>query len=174
MVESGKSNILLRYKNCSRIRMSYLTGEFECKLDAKGRMMIPTGLKKQLPGADSEGLVINRGLEKYLVIYTKTEWDKKLDELSKLNEYDRNAVKFVRYFTAGATVLVPDASGRITLPKNLMDQAGITSEVVLTCMLNKVEVWDKKAHQEMINNEPENFAELAEQVMGNKGRGSNE
>jgi MraZ protein len=154
--------------------MSYLTGEFECKLDAKGRMMIPTGLKKQLPEADSEGLVINRGLEKYLVIYTKAEWDKKLDELSKLNEYDRKSLQFIRYFTAGATNLQPDAAGRVLLPKNLLDHAGITSDVVLTTMLNKIEVWDKRAHQEMINNEPENFAELAEEVMGNKGRGRNE
>jgi MraZ protein len=154
--------------------MSYLTGEFDCKLDAKGRMMIPAGLKKQLPEADSEGLVINRGLEKYLVIYTKKEWDKKLDELSKLNEYDRKSLQFIRYFTAGATNLVPDAAGRVNLPKNLLDHAGITGDVVLTCMLNKVEVWDKKAHQEMINNEPENFAELAEEVMGNRGKGRDE
>lgn len=154
--------------------MPYLTGEFECKLDAKGRMMIPTGLKKQLPEADAEGLVINRGLEKYLVIYTKTEWDKKLDELSKLNEYDRKSLQFVRYFTAGATSLMPDTAGRVNLPKNLLDYAGITGEVVLNCMLNKVEVWDKAAHQQMISNEPENFAELAEEVMANKGRGRNE
>jgi MraZ protein len=154
--------------------MSYLTGEFDCKLDAKGRMMIPAGLKKQLPEADSEGLVINRGLEKYLVIYTKKGWDKKLDELSKLNEYDRKSLQFIRYFTAGATNLVPDAAGRVNLPKNLLDHAGITGDVVLTCMLNKVEVWDKKAHQEMISKEPENFAELAEEVMGNRGRGRDE
>jgi MraZ protein len=154
--------------------MSYLTGEFDCKLDAKGRMMIPAGLKKQLPEAESEGLVINRGLENYLVIYTKKEWDKKLDELSKLNEYDRKAIKFVRYFTGGATVLQPDAAGRVNLPKNLLDYAGISSDVVLTCMLNKVEVWDKKAHQEMISNEPENFADLAEEVMAGKERGRDE
>jgi MraZ protein len=154
--------------------MSYLTGEFDCKLDAKGRMMIPAGLKKQLPEADAEGLVINRGLEKYLVIYTKKEWDKKLDELSKLNEYDRKSLQFIRFFTAGATNLLPDSAGRVNLPKSLLDFAGITGEVVLSCMLNKVEVWDKKAHQEMINNEPENFAELAEEVMGNKGRGRDE
>ncbi|OOQ58040.1 division/cell wall cluster transcriptional repressor MraZ [Mucilaginibacter pedocola] len=150
--------------------MSYLTGEYECKLDAKGRMMIPAGLKKQLPEADAEGIVINRGLEKYLVIYTKKEWDKKLDELSKLNEFDRNAVAFVRYFTAGATTLIPDSAGRINFPKNLMQHAGITTDVVLTCMLNKIEVWDAAAHKAMIANEPENFAELAELVMGNKKR----
>ncbi|TWR27925.1 division/cell wall cluster transcriptional repressor MraZ [Mucilaginibacter achroorhodeus] len=154
--------------------MSYLTGEFECKLDAKGRMMIPAGLKKQLPEADTEGLVINRGLEKYLVIYTKTEWDKKLDELSKLNEYDRKVNQFVRYFTGGATTVEPDAAGRINLPKGLMEYAGITGEVVLTCMLNKVEIWDKKAHQQMLSDEPENFADLAEEVMVKRGKGGNE
>ncbi len=154
--------------------MSYLTGEFNCKLDAEGRMMIPSDLKKQLPEAEKEGLVINRGLENYLVIYTKREWDKKLDELSKLNEYDRKAIQFVRYFTAGATNLQPDGTGRVNLPKNLLDYAGITNEVVLTCMLNKVEVWDKKAHEKMISNEPENFAALAEEVMANKGRGRDE
>src|SRR3954464_15560063 len=120
--------------------MSNFLGEFDCKLDAKGRMMIPAGLKKQLPEADSEGLVINRGLEKYLVIYTKKEWDKKLDELSKLNEYDRKSLQFIRFFTAGATNLLPDSAGRVNLPKNLLHFAGITGEVVLSCMLNKVEV----------------------------------
>ena len=55
--------------------MSHFLGEFDCKLDAKGRMMIPSSLKKQLPEAEREGLVINRGFEKHLVIYTKKEWD---------------------------------------------------------------------------------------------------
>ena len=96
--------------------MPYLTGEFECKLDAKGRMMVPAGLKKQLPGADSEGLVINRGFEKYLVIYTKKEWDNKLDELSKLNQYEKKNIEFIRYFTRGATELTLDSTGRVNLP----------------------------------------------------------
>lgn len=150
--------------------MSYLTGEYECKLDAKGRMLIPSGLKKQLPEADSEGLVINRGLENYLVIYTKKEWEKKLDELSKLNEYDKKSIQFVRIFTAGATNMMPDSAGRLNLPKNLLDHAGISTDIVLTCMLNKIEVWDSKAHKVMMANEPENFAELAQEVMGNKRR----
>lgn len=150
--------------------MSYLTGEYECKLDAKGRMMIPVALKKQLPEAETEGLVINRGLENYLVIYTKKEWDKKLDELSKLSEYDRKAVSFVRAFMAGATTVIPDGAGRINFPKNLLEYAGISNDVVLTSMLNKVEVWDEKAHKAMRANEPENFAELAEEVMGTKKR----
>lgn len=153
--------------------MSYLTGEFECKLDTKGRMMIPAGLKKKLPEAESEGLVINRGFKKYLVIYTKKEWDKKLDELSKLNQYETKNIEFIRYFTRGATELYPDTIGRVNLPQLLLDYAGIGSDVVLTCQLNKIELWDKKAHQAMIESEPENFAELAEQVMGDKRKEGN-
>jgi MraZ protein len=66
--------------------------------------------------------------------------------------------------------LAPDAAGRVLLPKGLLDFAGIGNDVVLVCVLNKIEVWDKAAHTEMINNEPDNFAELAEQVMGSKAR----
>jgi MraZ protein len=148
--------------------MSYLIGEFECKLDTKGRMMIPAGLKKQLPEAESEGLVINRGFKKYLVIYTKQEWDKKLDELNKLNQYETKSIEFIRYFTRGATELIPDSTGRVNLPQLLLDYAGIKNDVVLTCQLNKIEVWDKATHREMIENEPADFASLAEEVMGTK------
>ena len=148
--------------------MSYLNGEFECKLDNKGRMMIPAGLKKQLPEADKETLVINRGFKKYLVIYTKSEWDKKLDELNKLNKYETKNIEFIRYFTRGATELTLDAAGRVNLPQGLLDYAGITGDVVLNSMLNTVEMWDKAAYNAMIDSEPENFAALAEEVMGDK------
>ena len=152
--------------------MSYLIGEFECKLDTKGRMMIPAGLKKKLPEAESEGLVINRGFKKYLVIYTKKEWDKKLDELNKLNQYETKSIEFIRYFTRGATELIPDSTGRVNLPQLLLDYAGIKSDVVLTCQLSKIEVWDKAAHRAMIDSEPADFASLAEEVMGNKKKES--
>jgi MraZ protein len=151
--------------------MSHLTGEFECKLDNKGRMMIPAGLKKKLPEAESEGLVINRGFKKYLVIYTKKEWDKKLDELSKLNQYESKNIEFIRYFTRGATELTLDAAGRVNLPQSLLDYANIKADAVLTCQINKIEVWDKTAYDAMIDSEPENFAALAEEVMGDKRKG---
>jgi len=150
--------------------MSHLTGEYECKLDSKGRMMIPAGLKKKLPDVENEGLVINRGFKKYLVIYTKKEWDKKLDELDKLNQYENKNIEFIRYFTRGATELMPDATGRVNLPKGLLDYAGIDSEVVLTCQINKIEVWDKVAYDKMMDDEPADFAALAEAVMGSKAK----
>ena len=154
--------------------MSQFLGEFECKLDVKGRMMIPAGLKKQLPEADSEGLVINRGFEKHLVIYTRKEWDKIVDDLSKLNSYEKKTREFIRYFTRGAFELTLDSAGRVLLPKPLLEYAGIESDVVLACQLNKIEVWAEKAYNAQMDDEPENFARLAEEVMGNAGRRNDE
>jgi len=151
--------------------MSHFLGEFDCKLDAKGRMMIPSSLKKQLPDAEREGLVINRGFEKHLVIYTKKEWDKITGELSKLNLYEKKSRDFVRYFTRGATELSLDSANRILFPKALMEYAAISMEVVLSCQLNKIEVWAKESYDSQMDSEPENFANLAEEVMGNAGRG---
>lgn len=150
--------------------MSHFLGEFDCKLDAKGRMMIPSSLKKQLPEAEREGLVINRGFEKHLVIYTKKEWDNITEELSKLNAYEKKSRDFIRYFTRGATELSLDSANRILFPKALMEYAGISGEVVLSCVLNKIEVWAKDAYDSQMDNEPENFANLAEEVMGSLGR----
>jgi len=141
--------------------MSFLTGEFECKLDNKGRMMVPSGLKKKLPEAESEGLVINRGFKKYLVIYTKKQWDKKLEELSKLNEYDEEDIEFVRYFMRGATELTLDTAGRVNLPQFLLDHAEIKSDVVITCLLSRIEVWNSEAHKATMNTEPKDFAKMA-------------
>jgi MraZ protein len=151
--------------------MSNFLGEFDCKLDTKGRMMIPVGLKKQLPEADSEGLVINRGFEKHLVIYTRKEWNKIVEDLSKLNQYEKKTREFIRYFTRGASELSLDAAGRVLLPKTLLEYAGIDAEVVLSCQFNKIEVWAAAAYDAQLDNEPENFANLAEEVMGGKGRG---
>lgn len=150
--------------------MSHFLGEFECKLDAKGRLSIPSGLKRQLPEAEREGLVINRGFEKHLVIYTRKEWDSIVEDLSKLNQYEKRTREFIRYFTRGATELSVDAAGRILLPKSLMEYAGIDAEVVLACQFNKIEVWDQKAYDAQMDSEPENFANLAEEVMGGLGR----
>ena len=153
--------------------MSHLIGEFDCKLDAKGRLMVPSALKKQLPSIDAEGLVINRGFEKHLTIYSKAEWDKISEELAQLNSYEKKNREFIRYFTRGLSELNLDASGRVLLPKTLLEYAEIGNEVVLSCQFNKIEVWSKEVYDQQMDDEPENFANLAEEVMGSKGRSVN-
>ncbi len=148
--------------------MSQLIGEFICKLDVKGRLMIPAALKKQLPEVEHQGLMINRGFEKHLTIYTKKEWDVVSADLAKLNTYERKSRDFVRYFLRGLTEVSVDAAGRILLPKSLVEYAGIKTDVVLSCQFDKIEVWDQAAYDTALDNEPENFAKLAEEVMGRR------
>ena len=145
--------------------MSHFLGEFDCKLDAKGRVMIPSSLKKQLPKIEQEGLVINRGFEKHLVCYTKI-----VDELSKLNPYEKRTREFIRYFTRGATELTLDNANRVLLPKILLEYADIQADVVISCQLNRIEIWAKDVYETQMDNEPKNFAKLAEEVMGHAGR----
>ena len=151
--------------------MGRLLGEYDCKLDTKGRMMVPSNLKKQLPNVDIEGFVINRGFEKHLVIYPLKVWEDIVDELSKLNQYEKKTREFIRFFTRGATELTLDASGRVNLPKSLLEFAGIEGEVVLSCQFDKIEMWSKAAYDSLLDSEPADFANLAEEVMGNKNRG---
>lgn len=146
--------------------MAHFLGEFDCKLDDKGRMALPSGLRKQLPGVEAAGLVVNRGFEKHLVLYAREEWDRITADLGNLNLYEARSREFVRYFTRGATELTVDGSGRVLVPKNLLEFAGIGREVVLSCQLNKIELWSKEAWDNQLEKEPEDFARLADEVMG--------
>lgn len=146
--------------------MTNLIGEYVCKLDAKGRFILPSALKKQVPGEAADGFVINRGFEKCLVLYPLPVWHQISSEISKLNLYVKKNRDFVRYFQRGATELATDNSNRLLLPKNLIGYAGITKEIVLFAYSDRIEVWDKETYNGLLTDEPDDFASLAEDVMG--------
>ncbi|MBI2281237.1 MAG: division/cell wall cluster transcriptional repressor MraZ [Bacteroidetes bacterium] len=146
--------------------MANFIGEFDCKLDAKGRLMLPSGLRKQLDPAAQERFVLNRGFEKCLVLYPKNEWEGISSEVNKLNQYVKKNREFIRYFYRGASELELDNTGRLLLPKRLLDYAGAEKEVVLFAYSNRIEVWDKKTYEGLLTDEPDDFADLAEEVMG--------
>ena len=147
--------------------MTNFIGEFECKLDAKGRLMLPSSLRKQLDPAAQESFVMNRGFEKCLVLYPKNDWKYISEEVNKLNQYVKKNREFTRYFYRGATELGLDGTGRLLFPKRLLEYAGVAKDVVLFAHGNKIEIWDKKAYDNLLNDEPDEFASLAEEVMGN-------
>lgn len=145
--------------------MSYL-GEYICKLDAKGRLTVPSGLKKQLDNEGREGFVVNRGFEGCLGLYPHKDWQVVAEKLNKLNLFVAKNRAFVRKFQNGATKLDMDGNGRILLPKDLMSFGDISKEVVLFAYANRIEIWDKKRYNELMSEEMDDFAELAEDVMG--------
>jgi MraZ protein len=155
--------------------LSQLHGEYECKLDAKGRLIVPAALKKQLPEAAKDTFFINRGFEKCCVLYPRNEWDTIATEINKLSDYIKKEREFKRYFLRGASQLEMDNASRLLVPKNMLAYAEITSnEVVLLAYGNKIELWGKAAYQQMLDNEPEDFSALAEEVMSKRERRNDE
>lgn len=146
--------------------MSQLLGEFECRLDPKGRLMVPAALKKQLSDKSEEKFVMNRGFEKCLVLFPWDEWQKESAKVNALNLYSKKNREFVRYFYRGATELPMDNTNRILIPKSLLDYAGIDKDLILNAFSNRIEVWSKSAYDALLDQEPADFSELAEEVMG--------
>jgi len=153
--------------------MYQLTGEYECKIYAKGRIKLPANLMRQFSTDGAFEFMVNRGFEKdHLMLYPKDAWDEKTKELNQLNIYIKKNRQVVRYFYRGATKIVADASDRILLPKNLIEYAGIRKQVVLFAYQDQVEIWSKDAYEKMIGDEPEDFSELTEEVFGRGQQGS--
>ena len=146
--------------------MTNFIGEFDCKLDAKGRLMVPSGLRKQLSPEANESFVVNRWFEKCLVLYPKNDWERISAEVNQLNQYVKKNRDFIRYFYRGATELSLDGTGRILLPKRLQEYGAFEKELVLFAYSDRIEVWDKDTYDGLLTDEPEDFANLAEEVMG--------
>jgi MraZ protein len=154
--------------------MAQLHGEYECKIDAKGRLIIPAALKKQLPKAAKDTFFINRGFEKCCVLYPSNEWELIAEEINKLSDYIAKERQFKRYFLRGASKLEMDTASRILVPKPLQEYAAVKTDVVLLAYGNKIELWSKEGYDKMLSEEPSDFSALAEEVMSKKERRTNE
>ena len=144
-------------------------GEYEVTLDAKGRFLLPAGLKKQLAEDSANQFVVNRGIETCLSLYPMQSWEPIYAEVSKLNDFDPKVRQFRRYFLNGATNIESDSAGRLLLPKALMDYAGLEKDVVLVSAVNKIEIWDKTRYTKFFESfTPESYSDLANEVMNNK------
>lgn len=146
--------------------MTSLIGEFDCKVDAKGRFMFPVNLRKQLEEVFEKGFVINRNLhQKCLVLYPINEWNKLNKKLGKLNRLIKANDVFVRKFTGGATAADADNTGRVLLPKSLVDYADIKTDIKVLGSNNVIEIWDKKLYDHFLEQDVD-IEKLAEDVLG--------
>lgn len=145
-----------------------LTGEYECKLDAKGRLRLPTSLIRQIGYSGVLELAINRGFEKHLMMYPKTVWEGKTKKFNQLNIYNSKERQVLRYFYRGASMLVLDGADRVLVPSGLIDYAGLKKDVILFAYHEQIEIWDKKKYLDMLNDEPESFDEISDGIFGNQ------
>jgi MraZ protein len=143
-------------------------GEYEATVDAKGRFLLPGGLKKQLPEAENR-YVLSRGLEKCLTLYPLKKWEAITAQIGELNDFDPKVRQFRRLFLGGATEIELDAAGRMLLPGSLREYAGLIKDIVLVAVIDRFEIWDAAMHNQVFENvSPEAFSDLAHEVMGGK------
>ena len=146
-------------------------GEYEATLDAKCRFLFPTRFRRQIPEGETGSFFINRGFERCLTLYPMKNWEPIFEEISNKNDFDAKVREFRRYFLNGITVDM-DSAGRLLLPKNLMEYAGLQKDIVLLSAIDKIEIWDKDKYQQLFDTfSPEAFSALAQEVMAAKKEG---
>ena len=147
--------------------MDLLTGTYECKVDAKGRLMMPVALKKQLSPILQDGFVLRRSVfQKCLELYPMGEWQVLMKKMNKLNRFKKKNNDFIRRFTAGVKMVEVDVNGRLLIPKDLTVFANISKNIVVASAINIIEIWDKNLYEQAIDDAALDFADLAEEVMG--------
>lgn len=150
--------------------MTGFLGEYEATLDPKGRFLLPAGVKKQLPEGENTQFVINRGLEKCLTLYPMASWNPIFERISQLNDFDPKVREFRRFFLNGAISLELDTAGRVLIPRNLMEHAGLERDIVLVSAVRKMEIWDKNTYHKLFESySPDAFSDLAAKVMAPPG-----
>ena len=147
--------------------MNYLIGTYECKIDVKGRVLIPSSLKKQLSSVLSKGFVLKRAVfQSCLELYPINEWEELIKRVNSLNRFKKKNNDFIRRFTAGVKFIEVDNNNRILIPKDLIDFSNIKRDIVFSSSVNIIEIWDKDKYENAIIDSREDFAKLAEEVMG--------
>jgi MraZ protein len=147
--------------------MLNLIGVHECKMDAKGRIAIPAGLKKQLLPVMEQGFVLKRSVfQPCLELFPIQEWEKTMGKVNKLNRFIKKNNDFIRMYTAGVKLLDVDGSNRLNIPRDLMTYAHLNNEIVLSSAVGMIEVWDKSRYEASLKSMVDDFGQLAEDVMG--------
>ena len=145
--------------------MTFFTSEYESKLDAKGRMVLPARIKTQLPEGESKELVIRRGFEPCLIVYPMVEFKKVFSKISGLNEFNEEFRKLQRNFLSGVVTVELDGNGRFLIPKNMLTYAQIDKEAILVGTGSKVEIWNPTTYEKYQIKDPGELSKLAEKYL---------
>ncbi len=136
-------------------------GEYKHNLDTKGRIIVPSKFRELL----DEQFVITRGLDRCLFAYTQDEWGRIEEKLKTLPLTKKDARKFTRLFFSGATNVEIDKQGRINIPQNLREYAGLSKDCTVIGVSSRIEIWDSAAWEDFYTESEDNFEDIAEDLI---------
>lgn len=145
--------------------MAFFTSEYECKIDAKGRLALPSKIKSALPEASGNELVMRRGFETCLILYPMVEYKKIYSKIAGLSEFNEEYRKLQRNFFRGSSVVELDSAGRLLIPKLMMGYAQLEKDSIVVGMGNKVEIWNPKLYEQNLIDDPSEFSKLAQKYL---------
>lgn len=147
--------------------MNSFIGTYECKIDDKGRLKVPSSLIKQMENFDDKAFVVKRSVfQPCLEVYPMNAWNKVMGKINKLNRFIKKNADFIRMFTAGVKIAELDNAGRLQISKDLTVFANLQKDIVITSAGELFEIWDKDDYEKVISISEDDFANLAEDVMG--------
>lgn len=136
-------------------------GTYEPKLDDKGRVILPAKFRDQL----AEGLVLTRGQERCLYVFSMAEFQRMFDELRKAPTTSKQARDYMRVLLSGASDEKPDRQGRITVPTPLRNYAHLDRDLVVIGAGTRAEIWDRQAWETYLAAQEDQFADQAEEII---------
>lgn len=148
--------------------MYRFSGEYECKIDDKGRLTLPARLKSALPETEETGLILFRGFEPCLSLYTAAQWEGILNKVLVLDEFNDEQRAFQRTFLSRYTEVEMDKAGRFLLPRTMMRYARLEKDLILFGLGNRMELWNPELYEEYFNMESAEFSEKAERFLGKR------
>lgn len=128
--------------------MGIFTGDYECKLDVKGRLVLPAKLKAALPENPSNELYLRKGIEQCLILRTILEVKKEYSKLINLDTTDEEARSFQRAYFRREVIVEMDSAGRILIPKTLIAFAQLNGEAIVSGVGDRIEIWNPALLQE--------------------------
>ncbi len=149
--------------------MAGFIGDFLCKVDAKGRIVLPSAFKRQMPAAALDRFVVKKDIfEKCLVLYPMDEWQRQNELIrERINPYNKEHSRFIRGFYKGTAEIMLDGNNRLLIPKRLLDQAEIGAEAILAGQDGKIEIWNREFYEKVVD-DADDFASLAEKILGDQ------
>lgn len=145
--------------------MAFIKGMETHSIDNKGRVSIPAKMRKALAPEAEDSFTLTRGVDKYIAVYPKNEWEKIELRLSKLNSFNARNRFVINMINSWSEETQLDAQQRIVVPKRLAEFAGIESKVTIVGMGNHIALWQPEEYERYMNKFEEPYELIAEQVM---------
>ena len=166
VVGNGKIFHMFAWEKLPKLTgMTFFNSEYECKLDAKGRLVLPSRIKSALPETGGNELVIRRGFDQCLILYPMVEFNKLFSKIAGLSEFNEENRKLQRNFFRGSSTVELDGNGRFLIPKNMQEYAKLEREAIVIGMGNRIEIWEPKLYENQLIEDPGEFSDLAKKYL---------